>query len=372
MKVLIFSNIPSPYRIDFFNELGKFIDLTVVFEATQAKGIRFNWNIDEIKHFEAIFLRDGEINENKVDWSILKYISKDQFDHVIVTSYAYLTEMVALVALKILRIPYFMEVDGGLIREEHFFKKSLKKFLISNASGYFSPSKSSDEYLVYYGANREKIFRYPFTSLKKQDILILPISNEEKVNIRNELGINESSVILAVGQFIHRKGFDVLLSASKKLDKSIGVVFVGGEPTIEYLNFVNQNNLSNIYFEGFKSKEELSKYFKMADLFILPTREDVWGLVINEAMSYGLPVITTNKCGAGLELIYNRENGYIVQVDDIEELSKSIKAIINSKTLKTNIAYNNLEKIKGYSIEEMASVHLQHLNEAFNKKGRGN
>ena len=61
MKVLFITNIPAPYRIDFYNELGKQIDLTVVFEAKGAEGIRFNWNIDEINNFKAIFLDEGNI-----------------------------------------------------------------------------------------------------------------------------------------------------------------------------------------------------------------------------------------------------------------------------------------------------------------------
>ena len=62
-----------------------------------------------------------------------------------------------------------------------------------------------------------------------------------------------------------------------------------------------------------------------ADAFVLPTREDIWGLVINEAMAYGLPVVTTDRCNAGLELIKNNVNGYVVHVDDKGELAKKLQ-----------------------------------------------
>ena len=99
-------------------------------------------------------------------------------------------------------------------------------------------------------------------------------------------------MILAVGQFIHRKGFDVLLQAARTMDKNIGIYIVGGKPTEEYLQIQKENNLTQIHFEGFKTKEELAMYFKAADIFVHPTREDIWGLVINESMAYGLPVVT--------------------------------------------------------------------------------
>lgn len=69
MKILFITNIPSPYRVDFYNELAKFVDLTVIFEARRAKGIRFSWNDNNIQ-FKAIFLSEGEIQEKKL---ILKY-----------------------------------------------------------------------------------------------------------------------------------------------------------------------------------------------------------------------------------------------------------------------------------------------------------
>lgn len=59
----------------------------------------------------------------------------------------------------------------------------------------------------------------------------------------------------------------------------------------------------NIVFVEFKTKEDLIDYYRAADLFVLPTREDIWGLVVNEAMAAGTPVITTTNCGAGMEIL---------------------------------------------------------------------
>jgi glycosyltransferase involved in cell wall biosynthesis len=148
------------------------------------------------------------------------------------------------------------------------------------------------------------------------------------------------------------------LNAVKDLDEDVAIVFVGGEPTQEYIDVKEKYNLRNVYFVGFKSKNELTEYYKAADLFILPTREDIWGLVINEAMACGLPVITTNKCIAGLELIDDNENGFIVPVDDSCALAEKINVINNDKNLRRTMTLNNLRKIKFYTIESMAITHL--------------
>jgi len=358
-KVLFITNIPAPYRIDFYNELGKCVDLTVLFEAKGAsdQGIRFNYNYDKIENFRAIFLSNDDIKERRIDWSIFKYLKYGKYDVIVTTNYSYFTEMAALIYLKLRRIPYYMETDGGIIREENVLKKSFKRFLVSGAKGYFSPSKSSDDYLVYYGARKDRIHRYPFTSLKKEDILSCPLAAHEKTEYRNQLSINEEFMVLGVGQFIYRKGWDILLQAAAKLDKDIGVYIVGGEPTDEYLKQQKELELVNVHFSSFKTKEELKKYFMAADVFILPTREDIWGLVINEARAYGLPVITTDKCVAGLELVEDNMNGFLLSAEEADEIAEKINSLSANRTLCPQMGSASLKKISACTIEEMSVIH---------------
>ena len=278
MRVLFLTNIPVPYRIDFYNQLGKKCDLTVVFEAKRVEGINFDWNDDKIENFKAIFLSDGNINEGIVNKDIFKYIDKKKYDVIVATNYSYRTEMAGIIYMKLKRIPYLMETDGGIIKYgESTLKRLYKKFLVSGAKYYFSPSKMSDEYLAYYGAKRDRIRRYSFSSMKNSDVLDRVISYDEKLLIRSDLKIPYKKVLLAVGQFIHRKGFDILLKACRNIDDNIGVYIVGGQPTKEYINMKEEYGLNNVHFVGFKNKIELAQYFKMADVFVLPTREDIWG-----------------------------------------------------------------------------------------------
>lgn len=367
MKVTILTNIPSPYRMKFFNALGKKVDLTVIFEARRAKGINFNWNDDKVSNFCAIFLKDGFIEEKCIDIKILKYINLKDQDYIIVTNYGYYTEMLALLYIKIRRFPYILEIDGGIIRKENFFKKYIKNFLIANAKLYLSPSQTSDKYLMYYGAKKEHIHRYPFTSLSNNDILPCIIDESEKKIIRNSLNIKEEKIVLSVGQFIYRKGYDNLLKAAADIDKNVGIYIVGGIPTAEYRKLQEEYQLANVHFIEFKKDEILKKYYKAADIFVLPTREDIWGLVINEAMANALPVISTDKCTAALELIKNGENGFIVPTDDIQELYNKIALILNDDVLRKAMARKNLNIIKKYTIENMSAVHHSILKYFYGK-----
>lgn len=363
MKVLFLSNIPSPYRLDFFSELGKYIDLKVIFEAERNYDLNENWYKEKFDNFDYTFLKKGAIEERKINWKILNYINKKNQDLIIVTNYAYFTELIGLLYIKFKKIPYCMEIDGGIIKRENILLRKLKGFLIKGAKAYISPSRATDKFLIHYGADKDRIYRYPFTSLKKGDLLNENIASDEKEDIKNEMNIKEKNVILGVGRFIDIKGFDILLKAAKDIVGDVGIYIVGGKPTEEYLKLKEELGLKNVYFIDFKQKNNLSKYYKAADIFVLPTRGDVWGLVINEAMSYGLPVITTNKCVAGLELISNNDNGFIVEVDNIEELSQRINSILQDREMMKKMSKNNLEKIKRYTIENMAEENLRILRE---------
>lgn len=363
MRVLFFSNIPSPYRIDFYNYLGRDVDLTVVFEARRAKNIQFNWNDNDTLNFEAVFLKKGEINEKRVNLRIFKYLIRcKKYDFVFITNYGYITEFICAFILALSGQRYCLELDGAVMREqENKLKYLMKKLIITHAGKLFSPSSKVDEFFVSYGASRDKIVRYPFSSVKEKQILECVPSDIEKQKAREKLKIWEKKVVLAVGQFIHRKGFDVLLETAAMLSSDVGFYFVGGVPTMEYLAYVESNKMQNVHFIGFKNENELKEYYVAADLFCLPTREDVWGLVINEAMAHGLPIITTNKCGAGIELIQNENNGIIVPINNAHLLAEKISCILDNEEVKQCMARNNLQKSREYTIENMAKVHLEVL-----------
>ncbi|MGN8697534.1 glycosyltransferase family 4 protein [Bacillota bacterium HCP3S3_F1_1] len=170
-------------------------------------------------------------------------------------------------------------------------------------------------------------------------------------------------VVLAVGQFVPRKGYDILLQAWKQCDQNNELWIIGGDAPSAYIELKNKLRLSNVYFIGFKCKEELMEYYKAADLFVHPTREDIWGLVINEALANGLPVVTTDRCVGGCELVQNGINGYIVPTGDSEKLSNAITKILEDDILRQKMSENSIKKIRNWTIEEMARRHYAVLEE---------
>jgi glycosyltransferase involved in cell wall biosynthesis len=362
-RVLFLANIPSPYRVDFFNELGKQCELTVLFERETSDERDLSWYNNNFNNFQTIFLKGKKINKSTaLCFSVFGYLKRELFDIIIVGGYSTPTGMLAIEILRKRKIPFILNTDGGIIKKDSTFKYLMKKHYIGSASYWLSTGKHTTDYLVNYGANKHNIFIYPFTSLLQKDILANPPLENLKSEMKSRLNIKEDKIVLSIGQFIDRKGFDILLKACENLPKNFGVYIVGGSPTQEYINLKDELYLTNVHFIGFKSKEELKEYYSVSDLFVLPTREDIWGLVINEAMANGLPVVTTDKCVAGLELVNDNENGFIIPVNNSSILAARITEVLIDQKVKEKMSKNSLDKIQRYTIENMAKVHVEIFN----------
>lgn len=368
MKILYLVNIPSPYRVDFFNELGKLCDLTVLFEREYSKDRKKNWHNYNFNNFNGIILKGlNFIKNNSFNFGVIKYLKEEKYDCIVIGGYSTPTGLLAICYLKFKKIPFVLNVDGGII---NYTEKKLiffmKKFFISAASYWLSTGKSTTDYLTYYGAVKNNIYIYPFTTVSKKDIVDKKIKKLNKDDYKKMLSIPEKKIIISVGQFVHRKGFDILLQASKEISSETGVYIVGGQPTSEYLEIAQ--NQSNIHFIDFMDKDQLAEYYMASDLFVFPTREDIWGLVVNEAMSYGLPVITTDACIAGLELVKDYENGFIVPTNNALILSNKINEVLNDEILLENMSEKSYEKIQNYTLENMALITKKNLSKVIIRK----
>lgn len=370
LKVLFLVNIPAPYRIDFFNELGKYCDLTVLIESKSAEHRNEEWLKKEAVHFNSVCLTPKKVLNRTICFDVLDYVKAD-YDIYVIGVYNTLTSILAMNNLKKHHKKFIISVDGGYIKDDNPIKKWVKTKLLSGATYWLSPSAESDRYLTHYGADINRIRRYNFTSILEKDLIQgKNISTGSKTVLREKLGITERKLILSIGRFSYDrgygKGYDILMKLAERMPSEVGIYMVGDDPTEEFLEWKEKKNLNQVHFIGFKSKEEIADYYKAADLFILLTRGDVWGLVVNEAMCYGLPVIASDKCIAGIELIHNGKNGYVVSLENTEYILSAIDSIFNDDSTAKEYSEYSRNMIQDYTIEKMASQHIEVFEEVQN------
>lgn len=363
-KLLFVTNFASPYRVDFCNELGRTYDLTVAYERQKLSDRDDRWTGDTSRRFAEVYLElKPRGTSESAGFAIAQYIRDNAFDMVLFSGYASPAVIVAILYCKLRRIPYCIEFDGGFNKRDSLPKRCLKKVLVSSAKGLFITCRDLNEYLRDLGVPTNKLYKYPFSSVKRSEILPQVPSAAEKQTLKAKLGIGEEKVVVAVGQFIYRKGYDVLLDALRALDSEVGVYIIGGTPTPEYLAMKENYSLEQVHFVDFMDKERLRLWYQAADLLVHPTREDIWGLVVNEAMACGLPVISTDRCIAALELIRNGENGYVVPVEDAEALAEKMQAVMGDHALRAAMSECSLRTIAPYTIEGMVESHITGFQE---------
>ncbi len=377
LKVLIFTCRQSAQRINYYNALGKLCDLTVVAERQTPKEVLDAYNAYP-ETYKTIYLHGIPMFGYMAFCpGVLEILRKNkEYDAIIVEQYFTPTAPISINYLSRHKVPFIISADGRFIFEkERNYKRKLKSSLISKATLWMTGGKESIKYLAHYDADpaRTKIFR--FASYKENDQPDHQITKEEREAIRKELGINEEKVILSVGRQVQGKGFDVLLRAFGNLNLrkgEAGLYILGGDPNEECQEILKNMDTTNIHFPGLANKETLKLYYTAADMLAFPTRYDVWGFPVTEAISFALPIIVTDQCKAGLELIKDEINGYLIESDDVDTLADRIKRLLENEEKRQDMAKANYLLSKEYNSEKMAESVFEIISDFSKEISAGN
>lgn len=355
LKVLFITNVPFPYTVDYLEELGKYCELVAVFERKSSSERDKSWDFYKFKNCKAIILKGIHFGvEASINLSIVSQIRKQKADIILISNPCTPTGIVAQEYMRIHKIPYCIQSEGAFVGTGWGLKERLKHHVMKNADLYFSTGKSQDDYFLKYGAEIEQLRRFPFTTMHENEILNQMLSKEYKEQIKEKLGLDKKFVLLTIGQFIPRKGIIYLLQAIAGMKADIQVIIIGGECKPEYEQLCEEINLQNVLFKNFMDKQSLLEYYKAADLFVLPTLYDTWGLVNLEAMSMGVPVISTTTCVSAITLIEDEKNGYVVPPANANALKEKIEILYNDEEKRLRMGECALQRMQHYSIERMA------------------
>lgn len=364
-KVALIHNIISPYRVPLFEGLSNHpsIDLTVYFCAKTHKHRK--WDVLESEDYKYEILSGTTLEFSGITYhinpSIVSRLINGKYDAVILSGNPDFTTHIAFLTCKLLKIPFIWWSEGIETSQSSLGKliSPLTKYIIKSSDSVVVPGILAKKFHVKLGAASNKIFLAP--NIVDND-LFLEKSSNFKQNIflvKQELNLSNKKTILYVGRLVEAKGLLYLLEAYKKLKleyNDICLVFVGDGPLREKLEDLCVNeNIKEVIFTGWLSEDRI-KYYSVADVFVLPTLRDVWGLVINEAMCCGLPIISTNAAGASWDMVTSGENGYIIEPASSEQLYSSIKTIVVDKDLARKMGEKSLEIVKNkFNLDNMVS-----------------
>jgi len=368
-KVVVLTNIISPYVIPRFNKVAEaeVFDFDVFFMAeTESNRLwkvykeKIKFNYIKLKGFHFFLGRQRPIHLN---FGITSHLLKMKYDLLVIGPYYQPAALQALFLSKLLKTKTMLWIDGSIYykKQENWLLKKLKRLIIRNYSSFIVSGKAAFNYIEDLGGDSQRIFVAPFPAehdyFHKEFLRLRPYKQEIKTK-KNYPPI----VILYSGRFIPIKGVLILLQAYAKLQrqiKDIGLVLLGNGPEREkYESYCQTNRIDNIYFEGFVQKDGLPEFYTAADIFVLPSLSDSWGLVINEAMAFGLPVISTDAAGATYDLVKDGVNGFVISAGDADSLYAALKRLCEEPKLRIKMGQESLKIIENYTPEKWAKAFI--------------
>jgi len=366
-RLLVLSEIIAPYRIPVFNELARQsgIDLHVVFLAENDPTLR-QWAVykDEIRFsYEVLPAWRRRIGGRNLllNWGLSRSLDQHMADRILVGGYNYLASWQALAWARRKRVPVLLWVESTKRdqRGHHRPIEFVKAAFMQRCDGFVVPGKSSIEYLMSYRLPRRAIFTAPNAVDIEFFARLASAVHSDAAAHRRALQL-PSRFFLFVGRLVPEKGVFDLLEAYGRLEpelrEKMGVVFVGdGILCPELRRRAASISPGVVQFTGFVQRESLASYYALAEAFVFPTRTDPWGLVVNEAMACGLPVISTRAAGCTADLVKDQCNGRVVEAGDIGQLASVMEELARDPQMTVAMGRHSRERIEGYSPQVCAA-----------------
>jgi len=378
---------PMPYRAAFFRHLANHpdIDLTVYYatgayateEAENREfGVPIKWDTSILTGYRYHIMRSLFPTKNpslffgQFTLGIIPALLKGGYDAVIIYGHFYISSLLAFLSARISKTPIIFRGDSTLLYPRPFIIRAIKRIIIPllfrRAGAFLSIGSKNRDFYRYYGGKEESIFFAPLAVDNDFFSSHFERCRGRKTELREKLNLpKEKTVILFVGKLIERKNpFDLLLAFEKaSLRKKAALLFVGeGKERERLKQYVEKRAIPDVFFAGFANQRDLPRYYTVSDIFVLPSRRDSWGLVVNEAMNFELPVITSTSVGAGYDLVKPGENGFVFPTGNVSALSLLLDQLIADEPLRKKMGKRSKEIIERFNFEEAVSGGLSALN----------
>ncbi len=325
------------------------------------------WDIPMFTGYDYKFLKNNSWKASifngflgLINLEIIEIIIKEKGNTLVIHGWNYFTHVLAIIAGKIFGLkicirgdnPYNQEIMKS--KKLLFFKRILLGKILFKFIDYFLyVGIQNKDFYKYYGVPDNSFFSTPHAVDNERFGQEYESYKYKKSEIRKELGLPiDKKIILTSGKYIFKKRPMDLLKAYHLLsDENSALVFLGdGELRSEMEEYIRSNKLNDVYLIGFKNQSEIGKYFAAADIFVLPSGEgETWGLVVNEAMNFSLPLVLSNHVGCTVDLLRDGQNGFQFECSNVDDLKTKIQFLLADENMRDSFGKESIKIIKNYS-----------------------
>ncbi len=340
MRLALLTEIPAPYRIPLFNALSERVDLRVLFlaERDPRRGF-YELHRDEWR-FDNRVLRGAQLQRGArwlvLNRAVVRELRRFRPDAVAVGGWNQPAFWLALAYCRVRRIPLLVWIESTArdARSEARPLALARAVMVRGASGAYVPGTAAAEYARSLGVE-----------------LVETAPNAIDASVFERAAVDRSErdgcTFLYAGRLDPEKGLDTLLEAFRDVPGEL--VLVGGGSDEQRLRGLAGER---VRFEGPVDRDELVGYYRDADVFVLPSRSEPWGMVLNEAAAAGLPLVATEESGAAHDLIDG--NGFRVPADDVPALRAALLRLADDPELRQTYGARSRELAKRFTPEAWA------------------
>lgn len=380
VRIAYFVSHPIQYQVPLLRRIAQEpdIDMTTFFSSDlsvrgykdQGFGVEVKWDVPLLEGYKYEFLPkfwDGDTLgfARPLNWGILRCLRRQRFDAVWVFGYNRLACLQAILSARMLGVPVILRAESHLHSHTRSRAKLLVKKVLANAlkrsvNCVVSIGSANEEYWHRYFGREFPVYRMPYAVdndfFRSRALQAVPHREE----LRRSLGFEPGRpVILYASKLQSRKRCIDLVEAFIRLSPAPGVdpsaylLIVGdGEERAALEERVRASGLSNIRFTGFRNQTELPAFYDLCDIFVLPSYNETWGLIVNEVMNAGRPVIVSDQVGCHYDLVHDGVNGFVNRLRDVAALSDRLRRLIDDPGLSVSMGERSLRMIQQYSFEQ--------------------
>jgi glycosyltransferase involved in cell wall biosynthesis len=362
-KLAVFAPHPIYYQTPLWQMLANdpSIDLTVFFASKMSVGSYYDpefgktitWNLPVLEGYRHQFIKSIP--------AFVMELRRDHFDAILLNSWNSFGVWAILIAAKFGGVRVLLRSENPWNQEalktgwRQAPRRIFLKGLFKAVNAFLYIGKENRELYLRYGVPEEKLFSTPYAVDNARLVASVPDTNAASQEVRRRLKIAEDDiVIIAVGKLIQKKRPLDLIKAYEALSTNNKALIIVGDgelrPSLE--KYVTEHNIRNVHFAGFVGQADIGCYYAAADIFVLPSGAgETWGLVVNEALCFGLPIVISDMVGSAADLVRSGENGYTFPLGNIAELARNLALLIEQPALRAKFGQKSREIVREYSYE---------------------
>lgn len=371
LRVAVLSELPTPYRWPLFERIARLpeLDVTVLFyartESDRDWGLAIDESPDARPRVEFLPGRAFHVRGRRslyFHWNpgIRARLSEGDFDVVVAPGWSMPSTLAAIRLCRRRRIPYVIFSESNELAPRAGWWRATKRValrpLVSGAAAWLSTGTLSARYLERHGAAPERIFR--FANTPDVDALreSIDAARPRREATRAALGVPPGAVMgLFVGRLIGAKDPLRLVESQALLERdgdAPWTVLVGdGTEREAVAERVKELGVEQLVLAGARRPEDLPATWAAADLFVLPSVHEPWGVVVNEAMAAGLPIVLSDRVGAAPDLLVDGENGRVFPAGDETALAAAIADVVRDPDRRAAMGAASAQRVLAWRYE---------------------